>query len=134
MLEVDKELTNASFKSLTKDIVDFLNKNQIKDQDYIHFITSQKFGIYKENSFSVYEPQDMYLLCILGSSNEMCYDLIKYNEELMQNKDFIAIGLTLGDNLIAFKRKTNDVYFIDIETKETKKIANSFKDFLELIN
>lgn len=134
MLIIDREITDNCFSTIeTNTINDFFSKNLIVDEDYKQFVLENKCGIYQENTFSVYEKDDMFLYCLFGHSSEISYDLICYNEELFRLNDYVAIGLVLGDSIIAFKKGTKQVFYIELGTEDKKKIANSFMEFVNMI-
>lgn len=134
MLSIDHEITDNCFSPVDLKLVnDFFNKNSIIDEDYKKFILSNQCGIYLENSFNILDDEDLFLYCILGNSSEMVYDLICYNKELFKENNYVAIGLTLGDNIIAFKKGAREIYYIELGSTEKKKIADSFAEFVSLI-
>lgn len=116
-----------------KEYFDYLKERHIVSKDYICSLKSKQVGILNENVIMI-DNRPFCLQCILGSSDDNIFDIIKTNELYKIKADEgTAFGVLYGDDYLLFKPNDERIYYQSLSGDETIAIADTYKDFIAMI-
>lgn len=123
-------------KSMSKDALVFIKQHNLP-VDYYR-AAAHGFCGYLLNNLVRINGVDIVIDYFLGTSKEDVYDLVGYNREYSQDKNFTVIGLLNGGDTIGFKTNDESVYInfftgSNVDEDGCTKLAESFKELHDLV-
>ena len=93
-------------------------------------------GYVFENSF-FYNSVELAINYFLGNSEDECYDLEKYNEVYNKKKDYVVIGVLLGDDTFGYYKGGKEIYIhldtgSNVDGEVFAPVAKSLEEFLSI--
>lgn len=117
------DLTNIFDYENSKEFFDYSSGNKL--QGYVY-----------ENSF-FYDGVELSINYFLGNSENDSYDLNNFNKFYNRKKDYVVLGLLLGDDTFGYYKGGKEIY-IHLDTKSNVDnevfvpIAKNLEDFLSM--
>ena len=128
-----KETKESYIFPVTGKYYRYLAEREVISKEYKEALEGEQVGILMENVVII-QKKPFCVNCILGESNESIFDIIGNNEIYKLSKETGTVFAVLyGDDYLFFKPQDPHVYYKSISTDEEVLVANTYKDFIELI-
>lgn len=127
------ENSTEYFEQAPNYVIDYLRSRGVNDEAFNKFISTYKFGLLEGVRFMA-DEEPFEITYILGKSKIAGYDIVSANKNLgtAMGED-IAIALVLGDDVICYNIKEENVSLCFIQTGEGEKIEidKNLADFIK---